>query len=77
MKIPNLSRRIYNSSFTLAISFGFYALIFLFTLSCEGEEANTLPAKAPIEDASQQSSLANTALLSPDEAVSPVEKIAE
>lgn len=49
MKSPSLSRRIYNSSFTLAISFSFYALIFLFTLSCEGEETSTLSVQDHIE----------------------------
>ncbi len=67
----NLSRRIYNSSLTLAISFGFYALIFAFTLSCDAEESPSLPADSATEEATP----ADATLPLVDDAVSYVENI--
>ena len=77
MKSPSLSRRIYNSSFTLAISFGFYAFICLFTLSCEGEETGTLPAQAPTEDVTQQDLPADAAPATATEVISYVENVSK
>ena len=77
MKSPSLSRRIYNSSLTLALSFSFYALLLICTLSCEGEEATTLPLPQSPEEVTQQGIPADSIAADPSEAVSYVEKIIE
>lgn len=77
MKSPSLSRRIYNSSFTLAISFGFYGFIFLFTLSCEGEKTATLPLQNPQEKITRLGIPTDSIATLPSEVVSFVEKIDE
>lgn len=72
----SLSRRIYNSSLTLAISFGFYALIFAFTFSCDAEEGTDLPNKSAIQEVKTPVVPADTSALLAEGAVSDVEKIA-
>lgn len=72
-----LSRRLYNSSLTLAISFGFYALIFAYTLSCEGEEVRPVSEKSTTEEAVQPNIPADTAAVATDEVISYVEKVYE
>lgn len=69
--MKNLSRRLYNSSLTLAISFGFYALIFAFTLSCDTEEGMGLPT----DSATEELSPADTTETHATEVVSYVEDI--
>ncbi len=71
----SLSRRIYNSSLTLAISFGFYALIFAFTLSCDAEEGSSPPANSATEEATPLTNPNDTSLPPTDDAVSYVENI--
>lgn len=69
----NLSRRLYNSSLTLAISFGFYALIFAFTLSCDAEDGPSLPADSATEETIPSANPADVMVPLPDDAVSYVE----
>ncbi len=71
----NLSRRLYNSSLTLAISFGFYALIFAFTLSCDAEEGKSSPTNSATEEAIPSVSPTDIAIPLADDAVSYVENI--
>ena len=71
----NLSRRLYNSSLTLAISFGFYALIFAFTLSCDAEDGSSTPTNSATEEAIPSVNPADTVLTLSDDAVSYVENI--
>ena len=71
----NLSRRLYNSSLTLAVSFGFYALIFAFTLSCDAEESPSgLPNSTTEEAIPSVDSVDTNAALS-GETVSYVENV--
>ena len=71
----SLSRRLYNSSLTLAISFGFYALIFAFTLSCDAEENSSTPANSATEEAIPFVDPGNATAPLSDDAVSYVENI--
>ena len=71
----SLSRRLYNSSLTLAISFGFYALIFAFTLSCDAEEGSSTPANSATEEAIPSANPHDTSLPLADDAVSYVENV--
>ena len=71
----SLSRRIYNSSLTLAISFGFYALIFAFTLSCDAEESPVSPTGSATEEVVLPDASPDSAIPLADETVSYVEKV--
>lgn len=71
----SLSRRLYNSSLTLAISFGFYALIFAFTLSCDAEEGPSLPANSATEESTPSANPVDATTPRSDDAVSYVENI--
>lgn len=73
----NLSRRLYNSSLTLAISFGFYALIFAFTLSCDAEEGPLAPANSATEEATPLANPADALLPLADDVVSYVENVTD
>ena len=75
MKNPSLSRRIYNNSLTLALSFSFYALIFLCTLSCEGEEAVSVSDGDVSEEAHPLEIGADSVESTPPDAVSYVEQL--
>ena len=75
MKNPSLSRRIYNSSLTLALSFSFYALLLVCTLSCEDEESIVLPLQSSPEEVTQQDAPTDSITTNPSEAVSYVEEI--
>ena len=72
----SLSRRLYNSSLTLAISFSFYALIFAFTLSCETEEGHAIPIKSPADEVTHQEPIADTTAFLAEEAAPFGEEIA-
>ena len=72
----SLSRRLYNSSLTLAISFSFYALIFAFTLSCETEEGRAIPTKPPVDEITHQEPATDTTAFLAEEAVPYGEELA-
>ena len=74
MKSPSLSRRIYDNSLALALSFSFYALLFLCTLSCEGEATATLPLQNLPEEAVQQHTSTDSTTATSSKVVSYVEE---
>ena len=77
MKGPSLSRRIYNSSFALTISFSFYTLLFLCTLSCEDEETLTQTPVPIIQETVELSTSEDSVFSASSETFLLVEEMAE
>ena len=75
MKSPSLSRRIYNSSLTLALSFSFYALILGYTLSRPDNPTHTPSSQTLPDEVSQQLPSADSATVTSTEVVSYVDEV--